>query len=257
MKILVSIFLALISYHFASAQINQVDEQGRKQGKWIKFYPNSQVAEYQITFKNDKPIGTAIYNYESNEIKAVLKYSQNSNRAEAYMYYENGKLMSHGIYINQQKDSIWTSFDDLGRITMKESYKNNKLNGQKSLYYLPDNPEDRSEIVISIYNFVNGQVEGEFVEYYPIKPSKKLRKTGQYKNHRRHGEWIYYDIDGDKISVEHYQDGKKYGWFIGYDSEGKEAQRRYFHYNRLVQGEELEKLMQKMKAKGIHPNGEE
>lgn len=253
-KIFFIVFTSLLCSYFSFGQPNQKDAQGRKQGEWIKKYPNSSVTMYQGTFKNDKPIGTFTYNYKSNKIKAVIRHDANSTRAEAYYYYENGKLMTHGVYRNMKKDSVWVSFNEQGRVTMTETYKNDLLNGEKKLYYLPSDPEDRSETVISVYNYVNGQVEGKFIEYYP---TKTVRKTGQFKNHKRHGEWIEYELDGKKMSVEHYQNGQMHGWFIGYNKNGTEGQRRYYHFGKLVQGDELKKLLQQMKEKGINPNGKD
>lgn len=137
---------------------------------------------------------------------------------------------------------------------MTETFKNDQLNGEKKLYYLPSDPEDRQETVISVYNYLNGEVEGKFTEYYP---TKVVRKTGQFKNHRRHGEWIEYELDGKKMSVEHYQNGQMHGWFIGYNKNGTEGQRRYYHFGRLVEGDELKSLLQQMKEKGINPNGKD
>lgn len=246
--VLGTFFIASISF----GQINQKDAQGRKQGEWVKKYPNSSVVMYRGTFKNDKPTGTFTYNYQSNKVKAVIKHDEKTDRSEAYYYYENGKLMSHGIYRNMKKDSVWVSFNEQGRITMTETYKNDLLHGEKKLYYLPSDPDDRSEIVISIYNYVNGQTEGSFIEYYP---TKVVRKTGQFKNHKRHGKWVQYELSGNKMIEEHYQDGKLHGWFIGYDQNGKEGQRQYYYNGNLVEGERLKKLLQEMKEKGINPNG--
>ena len=256
MKI-ISVVLSVFVVCFTFAQINQTDAKGKKQGQWVKLYPNSKVAMYQGVFKNDKPIGTFTYRYPSNKVKAVIKHSETTPRSEAFFYYENGKLMTHGIYRNMKKDSVWTSFNEGGRITMTETYKNDVLNGMKKMYYLPSDPEDLQETVISEYNYVDGKPEGKFAEYYPTKPTRTLKLTGQYKNHKRTGEWVGYELSGQKMYVEHYLDGKMHGWFIGYNKEdGKEGQRRYYHFGRLVEGEQLKALMKQMKEKGSNPNGQ-
>lgn len=235
-------------------QINQTDAKGQKQGQWIKAYPNSKIIQYQGTFKNDKPVGTFTYKYPSNKIKAIVKHNENGTRSVAEFYHENGLIMTKGIYRNLKKDSIWVSYNEDGRITMTETFKNDELNGIKNLYYLPSDPQDKSQIVISSYNYVDGKVDGKFTEWYP---TKTVRKTGQFKNFQRHGEWIEYELDGKKMSVTHYQNGKLHGWSIGYNKDGSEGQRRYFQYGRQVQGEELTKLLKYMKEKGINPNGKD
>jgi antitoxin component YwqK of YwqJK toxin-antitoxin module len=249
---LASLFVGILLTSITWGQINQTDAQGKKQGQWIKKYPNSSVIMYQGTFKNDKPIGTFTYNYQSNKVKAVIKHDEKTNRSEAFFYHENGKLMSQGIYRNMKKDSVWTTFNSDGRITMKETYKNDLLNGLKTVYYIPDDPEVRVEVVISEYNYLNGKPEGNFVEYYP---NRQVRKTGQFKNNQRIGRWITYEVNGNKLIDENYYDGKLHGWFIGYDKNGKEGERKYFYYGDLVEGERLKKLLNDLKAKNISPYG--
>jgi antitoxin component YwqK of YwqJK toxin-antitoxin module len=248
--VLTGICLA-VSFSFGQA-INQKDAQGKKQGQWVKKYPNTSVVMYQGTFKNDKPVGTFTYNYKSNKVKAIVKHDEKSARSEAFYYYENGKVMSHGIYRNMKKDSIWVSFNENGRVTMKETYKNDLLHGEKQLYYIPDDPENRSEVVISVYNYANGHPDGKFIEYYP---NKVVRKTGQFKNNTRDGKWIQYELNGNKMIEENYYQGKLHGWYIGYDQNGKEGQRQYYYYGNIVEGDKLKALLQEMKEKGINPNG--
>ena len=50
---------------FINAQINKVDEKGKKQGVWEKTYPRSKVLHYKGQFKDDKPVGTFQYFYSS------------------------------------------------------------------------------------------------------------------------------------------------------------------------------------------------
>lgn len=255
MNRLVVIVCAVVSFlipSVSSGQINQTDAQGRKQGQWIKKYPNSSVVMYQGTFKNDKPVGTFTYNYKSNKVKAIIKHDEKTSRSEALYYYENGRLMSKGIYRNMKKDSVWVSFNEQGRITMTETYKDDLLHGEKQLYYIPDDPENNTEVVISVYNYTNGNPDGKFVEYYP---NKVVRKTGQFKNNQRDGKWIHYELNGNKLIEENYYLGKLHGWYIGYDQNGKEGQRKYYYHGNLVEGEPLKKLLQQMKEKGISPNG--
>lgn len=253
MRLIIAIVgLLLFTPLFTIGQINQKDAKGKKQGEWIKKYPNSSVIMYKGAFKDDKPIGTFTYNHPSNKLKAIIKHTPNSTRSEAFYYHENGKLLSHGIYKNMKKDSVWVSFNEKGRITMTETYKDDVLNGIKQLYYIPDDPEVTVEVVISKYNYLNGFVDGEFIEYYP---NKVVRKTGQYKNNKPHGEWIQYELNGKKLIEEHYQIGQKHGWFIGYDENGKEGQRQYYYEGLLIEGDKLKNLMQYMKENGINPNG--
>jgi antitoxin component YwqK of YwqJK toxin-antitoxin module len=123
MKVL--LMLVFLFFGFVSmAQLNQTDAKGRKQGEWAKTYPKSRVYQYKGQFKDDKPIGTFTYYYESGKVKAVIKHDAGSARSVAYYYHENGNAMSHGIFRNMKKDSIWLNFLPSGRLSTTETYKN-------------------------------------------------------------------------------------------------------------------------------------
>ena len=69
MKIKLTLLVVLLA-GTGFAQINQVDSQGRKQGKWEKTHPESAVYQYRGEFKDDKPVGKFTYYYESSKVKA-------------------------------------------------------------------------------------------------------------------------------------------------------------------------------------------
>lgn len=244
------VIFSIISLAISFAQPNVTDAKGRKQGEWGKAYPKSNVYIYRGQFKDDKPVGTFTYFYPSRKVKAVVKHDPTGNRSVGNFYHENGQIMSIGIYRNEKKDSVWMNFGPSGRLSNTETYLNDSLHGKKTVYYIPPDLADKRQIVASVYNFENGQVEGSFTEYFD---NGQVKKTGQYLNHRRHGEWITYELGGQRMMLERFKNGQKHGWFIGYEN-GKEANRMYFHFGNEVKGDALKDLMQQMKAKGINPN---
>jgi len=232
------------------SQPNLLDVKGKKQGEWGKTYPKSKNYQYRGQFKDDKPVGTFTYFYPNRKVKAVVKHDATGNRAVGNFYHENGQIMSIGIFRNEKKDSIWMNFGPSGRLSTTETYRMDSLHGKKTIYYIPPDLMDKRQIVASVYNYENGKVEGSFTEYFD---DTNVKKTGQFVNHRRHGEWITYDIGKQRLMLERFKNGQKHGWFIGY-VDGKEVNRMYFHYGNEVKGEALKELMSQMKAKGIHPN---
>jgi antitoxin component YwqK of YwqJK toxin-antitoxin module len=234
----------------AFAQVNQTDAKGRKQGVWEKIYPGTRVYMYKGEFKDDKPNGTFVYFYKSGKSKAVIEHSA-TPRSEGYFYHETGGVMSYGIYTNFKKDSIWVNWDNIGRLSSRESYKNDSLHGMKVIYYLA--PEgDKSQRPMTILNYNNGQLHGEFKEYFD---SGKLKNSGTYENNKKVGVWETYHVDGGKMSLERYQNGVRHGWCIGYDKNGKEEGRKYFYRGHLLEGKQLKQKMSEMKRLGISPNG--
>ncbi|MDX1651589.1 MAG: toxin-antitoxin system YwqK family antitoxin [Brumimicrobium sp.] len=235
----------------AVAQVNQVDSKGRKQGQWVKFYESSKVPIYTGQFKNDKPIGKFVYYYPSNEIKSIVIHDENSNRSEGYFYHENSKLLAFGIYRNQEKDSVWTHYGPSGRISFKETYKNGKLHGKRTIYYVPEIEEDnRVEVMREAY-YENDRLNGPVVEYFPG-GVKKLE--GTYVNGAFNGIVKHYHPNGKLSIEERYKERRKHGWQIAYDQSGKEIGRAYYNHGDLLEGELLKRHMQRLKEKGINPN---
>lgn len=235
---------------WVTAQINQTDSKGRKQGIWQKNYPNSKVPMYVGEFKDNQPIGEFKYYYPSNKVKSVVKHGPNG-RSEAFYYHENGEIMTYGIYRNQKKDSLWFYFNDHGKVTYTEQYLNDQLHGKKTVYYPPNKETGKVERIYSVTYFERGKPEGEYIEYFDF---GQTRVKGQYVNGLRHGEWTEYQPNGKPIVLNRYFKGEKHGWCLAFDANGKETNRVYYYYGKLKEGKELERLMQQMKEKGIHPN---
>lgn len=233
------------------AQVNQVDAQGRKQGPWQKAYEGARVLEYTGQFKNDKPVGKFTYFYKSSKVKAVVIHEENSNRSKAYFYHENGSLMSHGIYKDQKKDSVWVNFGPSERLSNTETYVNGELHGKKVVYYVPEIVTDKSQIPAAIYHYKNGKLDGEFKEYFD---PRNVKTSGQYQNNKKVGIWIQYHPNGNKMTFVRYKDGVKHGWSFAYDESGKEIGKKYFYYGRHLEGKQLKEKMEQMKALGINPN---
>jgi len=253
MRNLLFLLLLFLSFGYLHAQsFNRTDSQGRKQGLWAKKYPQSSVLQYQGSFKDGKPEGVFRYNYPNNKLKALVEHIENSDRAKVEFYHENGQLMSKGMYKNMKKDSIWLSFNEKGQLTMLETYKNDVLHGEKKLYHVPTRTNDKTQVVISIYHYIDGLPDGKFVEYYP---DGKLKKTGQFKDNQRDGSWVHYEANGNKMMEENYYEGKMHGWQIGYDNSGKQAEKKYYYHGEHLEGDRLKSVLNQLKQQGISPNG--
>ena len=233
------------------AQLNEIDAQGRKQGPWQKKYDGINVLQYKGQFKDDKPVGKFTYFYKSSKVKAVIKHDENSNRSVAYYFHENGALMSHGIFKDQKKDSVWLNFGPSQRISNTETYKNGILHGKKVVYYVPEDLNDKSQIPMAVSYYENGQLQGEYREYHN---NTAPRTVGAYLNHKRHGEWKHFDPGGNQTHLYRYKNGAKHGWSISYDESGGEQYKEYFYYGQRLTGKRLKEKMRQLKELGINPN---
>ena len=251
MKKLIFIYLLFISA-LIHAQINQVDANGKKQGSWEKKHPKSSVLHYKGQFKDDKPVGVFTYYYLSNKIQAVIKHDLKTGRSEATFYHENGNILSQGIFKNMKKDSVWCNYVPSGRLSSKETYKNDVLDGKMIVYYVPEDLYDKTQQVYYTCNYLNGKLDGEKIEYFQ---GGKLKSKGNYRNNIKVGVWEEYHPNGRLMMTQRYLKGERHGWWISYGENGQETGRTYYYEGTRLEGKELEKKLKELKAKGIDPNG--
>src|ERR1700752_627998 len=121
---------------FAFAQ-TQTDANGKKQGYWKKIDPKTNKLIYEGMFKDDKPQGIFKYYYPHDTLKAIINFKQDGKIAYSTMFHPNGKKMAYGKFINENKDSVWTYYDEKAVLISRETYVDGKKNG-KEITYLPD-----------------------------------------------------------------------------------------------------------------------
>jgi len=213
-------FLAMdLNLQAQNDTLNNYDDQNRKHGTWVKEYSNGQV-RYEAEFEHGMPTGTTKRYHKNGNLKAVMKY-QTSGRVFTELYNKDGDKQAEGYYLERKKDSVWSFYDQNGRIVAKDSYAEGKRDG-KSLRFFRD--EDTSNIVhwtdgkrdgkirqffdngkeklIGYYS--DGELNGPLTIFYP---SGFKKVEGRYKNNLREGEWVYYDEEGDTSKVINYIDG--------------------------------------------------
>jgi antitoxin component YwqK of YwqJK toxin-antitoxin module len=194
-----------------SNDINKLDQQGRKQGQWVKKDTDGNVL-YEGTFKDGHPVGEFKRYYSNKTLLSLLNYSIDGRTADATMWYPNAYIAAKGKYIDQKKEGIWKFYSSSvnGYLLNEESYKGNLRNGL-SIKYFPDST------VAEKINYLNDKKNGECTQYYTggklfLKSNYsgdllngkfevwfkngKNQFTGSYKNNLRDGKWNIYKEDG-------------------------------------------------------------
>lgn len=195
-----------------------VDASGKKQGYWKKKDDKTNKLVYEGLFKDDKPQGVFKYYYPFDSVKVIMNFKQDGKIAYSTMFHPTGKKMAYGKYISEQKDSVWTYYDDKGVLISRESYAGGKKNG-KEIIYFPDGvvSEERNykmdvqdgpfklyfekNVVKGEGTYVNGNIEGKNSYYYP---NGIAAATGYYKNGKKTGPWIYRESNGKVKEKELY-----------------------------------------------------
>ena len=214
LKTVLIIILIIISARISGqteSGINKTDDQGRKQGHWIKKYPNNYVM-YDGVFKDNHPVGEFKRYFENNNIKSVLNFSEDGKEATATLYHENGYIASKGTFLNQLKEGKWQFYSEFtkGYLVSEEFYIANIKNGPALKFYPDSTVAERltykNDIIegectqyysngsISVKsNYLNGKFNGKFEVWFA---NGQIEFSGQYKNDVKEGLWLIYKNDG-------------------------------------------------------------
>jgi len=201
---------------------NLTDAAGKKQGPWIKQYPNG-ITMYEGTFKDDKPFGLFKRYTEEGILLSELTYAEGKDEAAAVFYYGDGSRAAEGRYVGRAKMGLWKfwSATQPHYLISEETYHNDIRHGLSVKYY-PDSTVaekvawdmgNRSGEWLQYYpdgsvclraEYLEGKLEGPFSYYHP---NGRLQYEGRYHADHRTGDWMVFKEDGSLKQIITYKDG--------------------------------------------------
>ncbi len=206
-KIKIALIALLISLGslevYAQSDLNQLDSNGKRTGKWEKKY-NSGKVRYRGQFVSGQETGYFYFYTEYNQSKPYLvKHFQNgTNIAKVQFFSKSGVLVSAGNMRARDKTGKWLFYGSNGKsIVMEENYQHGKLSGLKKIFYKNGKLTEESY-------YRNGMLHGTSKRYTS---SGKLITHIPYVNDKIHGKIFYYDNKGIIIETGHYDHGKRVG----------------------------------------------
>ncbi len=210
---LIAFFLILNLSAISQNEINQLDDQGKRHGVWVKTYEGSVQKRYEGKFNHGKEIG--VFNYYCKDCKdspVIIKtFNENDNTAEVVYLTKKGKVVSEGKMEGKNRIGEWVYYHEKSKNVMtREFYLDGKLEGLKTTYYI-------NQKITEELTYKNGIKEGEN-NYYS--PDGVLLKRLLYNNDQLEGEAFYYDSNGNVIIEGNYKNGRKDGLWKYYN-EGK------------------------------------
>lgn len=198
-----ALFLFLISVSaFSQADINQLDENGKRHGIWKKTFDNSKQLRYEGKFDHGKETGEFKYYCETCKDKPMIvrNFTGKDNIAEVKYYTIKGKLVSEGKMEGKARIGEWLYYPEKSaNIITREFYKNDKLEGKVTTYYPNGKITEES-------NYSDGNLNGPN-NYYS--PEGTLLKKLNYLDGELQGEAFYYDDNGNVLIHGFYKKGKK------------------------------------------------
>ncbi len=191
--------------------INIIDGNNKKQGTWIKYYPNGNI-QYKGTFRDNHPVDTITRYYENSIKMSIMVYSDNGGDVYAYIYHPNGFPASEGNYTNQMKEGTWKFYSSAkdGYLITEENYSENIRNGLSVKYFENGNIAEKINFIYGIKDgewlryysdgtlfikasYLNGMLDGKFETWFN---NGNPEYSGMYKDNLKEGKWLIYNEDG-------------------------------------------------------------
>ncbi len=208
--------------------INQYDEEGKKNGKWITFFPN-------YTVKKEE-------NYNHGELNGITKTYNKKGGIQELENYENGKESGNkinlsisvstekmngnkkreGIIFNNKKQGLFKVYDSLNQIILHEFYNDNKLiyTGMYDSLNLKTGEWtffNDKEMIIKKGFYLSNKKENKWTFFYP---NGNIQQQGYYNRGKPKGEWNWWYNNNQLWRNEFYENGKMNGIVTEYDSIG-------------------------------------
>lgn len=215
-------------------EINRLDENGKKTGKWIEYYGDRNKVKSEVNYRNGIKEGISKEYDEQGNLKKLDQYENGviNDTVQEFafidirtIYHENGTKKLIGGYANEKKQGIFREYDntpDSGKIINSFIYDQDVLLsegiidnygtyiGPWKIYYPTGELKEEGE-------YVNGVKEGEWRYYYK---NGSLEQKGKYVKSKIHGTWVWFYENNKKHREESYRFGKEEGITTEYDSVG-------------------------------------
>jgi uncharacterized protein len=223
--------------------INRVDKNGLKQGRWKYFYADGKL-RLEGTYRDDKRNGYFKEYDEKGMLLDIAKYVNDEKQEETPElvkldvktdYYPNGKPKTVASYKGNTPEGIRRDYDSTGKVIASYIFRKGNMvaegiiddegirDGEWKEYY--EDGTLRSEGMYSLGNRI-----GRWRFYHP---NNSIEQEGNYNNQgNTEGPWKWYFDDGKVLREESFRNGLPEGLYTEYNEDGKV----------VVQGEYLDGL---------------
>ncbi|MEY4432665.1 MAG: hypothetical protein RLZZ44_795 [Bacteroidota bacterium] len=203
-----SLLVFLISFLFSVAhaqkEYNQLDSNGMKHGLWKGIYEESKRPRYQGIFDHGKEVGLFQFfdDTEKGDIIATREFNSKDHSAYTIFYDQNKNKVSEGKVVNKLFEGEWKYYHFASpAIMITENYKNGKLEGLRTVYFL-------SGKIAEQINYVNNQKQGSYKKYTE---NGVVLEESFFKNNEYDGLAIFRNDSGILVSKGMFVKGLKIG----------------------------------------------
>lgn len=142
-------------------------ENSRKEGLWKTYYPNGKLKS-EITYKGSRPFGPYTLYYENGEIEEKGNWERTKNTGEFKRYHSNGKVAQAFSFTESGKRTGKQKYYyENGNLRLEGTWENGLESGEMKEYY--ENGD-----LMAVKQFNNGEMDKDkFESYAPKTPQKE------------------------------------------------------------------------------------
>ena len=200
------IALALLCLSFAANAQNRIDNQGRRQGHWIKTDKDGSRI-FEGDFVDGKETGVFNYYYSDGTLKIRNTFTTPGRYCKHEAYDQKGHLLATGFYDQKNRDGEWRFYSEDGRLVKIASYKMGIKQGAHIIF-------DKKGDTVEVANWQDNRRHGRWWK----RIGEKGHITGHYKNGLMQGRLTEYDGQGHLVRDGQYKDGVKNGPYRYYEN---------------------------------------
>jgi antitoxin component YwqK of YwqJK toxin-antitoxin module len=210
--------------------VNRLDDQGRKTGKWMTFWPNGRVRR-EGPFERGLEEGVFKYFSRNGDLERTETYKRGEiveDAPEAVVldlrktFHSNGEVSRVGPWRENDPMGTHRFFDEEGHLVEVKVFREGVLNasgtldslgrrtGQWTLYWNDGTPKAEG-------GYENGKREGS---WRFLRLSGSVEQEGEYRQGEWHGRWRWYHLNGAVHRDEKYRKGRENGEFMELSSTG-------------------------------------
>jgi len=139
--------------------------------------------------------------WDNGNLKSITNYDDDGKKSGVWeSYYENGDMRSYGSYENGEKSGSWREYYYNGEIKKRASY-NNGLLVEMQTYH-----SNGRLMITGSYN-EDEKKHGNWEQHYDNWQQKLI---GEFSHGEKHGEWRFYNKNGNIYKIENYMGGIKF-----------------------------------------------
>lgn len=185
---------------------NKIDNQGRRQGHWIKTDKDGSRI-FEGDFKDGKEIGVFNYYYPDGTLKIRNTFTEPGRYCKHEAYDEKGRLLATGFFNQKNRDGEWRYYSQDGKLVKIAGYRMGIKEGAHIIF---NSNGDTAEIA----NWKDNHRHGRWWK----RIGEKGWIEGRYENGLMQGRLVEYDGQGRLVSDGNYLNGAKHGRYRRFEN---------------------------------------